>query len=112
MQYWQITAIAVIVAVIIAAAGWALYRQRRSRYLRDRFGPEYDRTITEFGDRGRAEAELAHRDQRVRNLKTRQLSLEDREKFRAQWKQCQALVVDDPPSAVDEGDKLLTEILR
>jgi hypothetical protein len=112
MQLWQMIAIAVIVAVIIVAAGWMIYSQRRSRYLRDRFGPEYDRTITEFGNRGRAEAELAHREQRVRNLKIRPLSYEDRQNFRDRWRQTQALFVDDPPRAVDEADKLLTDIMR
>ena len=39
---------------------------RATAGLRDRFGPEYDRAVTEFGDRGRAESELAYREQRVR----------------------------------------------
>jgi len=112
MQLWQIIAIVVIVAIVAAAVGWMVYRQRRSRYLRERFGPEYDRTVTEFGDRGRAESELANREQRIRNLKVRPLSFENREKFRAQWKQTQALFVDDPPRAVDAADNLLTDIMR
>lgn len=112
MQLWQIIAIVVVVAVVIAAAGWMIYKQRRSRYLRDRFGPEYDRTVTEFGDRNRAESELAQREERVRKLNIRPLSREERENFLVQWKQCQALFVDDPERAVDQADILLTEIMR
>ena len=43
--------IAVIVVAIIAVLiiVWAVVRQRRTVELRQRFGPEYDRTVREHG---------------------------------------------------------------
>lgn len=112
MQNWQIVALAVIVAVLIVAAVWVAYNRNRSRRLRAHFGPEYDRTITEFGDRRRAEAELAQREERVRKLPIRQLSVADRNRFGAEWKDCQRLFVDDPGRALEQADGLLTEVIH
>src|SRR5204862_6785227 len=58
MPAWAWILIAVVVVLVAAAAAWAAYGQRR-KGLRDRFGPEYDRTVAERGGRMKAEAELA-----------------------------------------------------
>ncbi len=41
--------IAVIVVVALAAAVFVISRRRRSQQLKDRFGPEYDRTVGTAG---------------------------------------------------------------
>src|SRR4051794_12833102 len=107
MQHWQIAAIVVAAVIIIVVAGWFIYRQSRSRRLRKHFGPEYDRTISEFGNRGKAEAELIRRQERVRHLPLRPLSAVDRVHFAEQWRLCQAQFVDDPEGAVNTADRLL-----
>ena len=112
MQFWQIVVIGVAAVIVIAVAGWLIYMQRRRHHLRERFGPEYDRTLTQVGDRGEAEAELARREQRVRNLKIRPLSVSDRIRLSSEWMKCQTLFVDDPAGAVDQADELITEVLR
>jgi hypothetical protein len=112
MQNWQVIAIAVGAVVILVALTWAVYNQRRSRHLRHHFGPEYERAVAETGDRRRAEAELAHRERRVRNLDIRPLSVSDRLRFSQRWMECQAQFVDDPPGAIDAADHLLTEVIR
>ncbi len=91
---------------------WLIYMQRRRRHLRERFGPEYHRTVAQVGDRREAEAELARREERVRNLKARPLSVSDRMRFSSEWMKCQTLFVDDPAGAVDQADQLITEVLR
>src|SRR5688572_29154408 len=112
MQNWQIIAIVAAAVVVAACLGWLIYNQRRSRQLRAHFGPEYDRAVTELGDRRRAETELARREQHVRSLKIRPLSLSERQNFSGQWMGCQTLFVDDPAGAVNEADRLLTDIVR
>jgi hypothetical protein len=57
----QTWAIAILVLVALIAIGWLLTRQRNSRRLAERFGPEYRRVIAERGDRAKAEAELRAR---------------------------------------------------
>src|SRR5215471_1490186 len=112
MQNWQIATIVVVAVIILAAVAWLGYRYSRSRRLRQHFGPEYDRTVTEFGDRRRAEDELSRREQHVRTLQVRPLSGSDRVLFAEQWKRSQAQFVDDPSGAVASADRLLTDIIR
>jgi len=111
MQYWQIATI-VAVAIIVIIAGWFGYQYSRSRRLRRHFGSEYDRALTEFGDRRRGEAELIRRQEHVRNVHVRPLSGSERVLFAEQWRHCQAQFVDDPSGAVAAADRLLTDIIR
>jgi hypothetical protein len=98
--------------LILAALGLVVYERQRSRRLKDRFGPAYDQTVSEIGNRRRAEARLERREARVSELRERVLDPSDREKFLARWKKCQAQFVDDPAGAVDEADALLAQIMR
>jgi hypothetical protein len=111
MQTWQIVAICAVI-VVIAAIGYLVYLQRRSRHLRQHFGTEYDRTISDIGDRRRAESELARREAHVRNLDIRPLSASDRVRFTERWQLCQAQFVDDPEGAVSEAEDMVGEIMR
>jgi hypothetical protein len=58
--------IVLLLATAIAVAVWLVMQTQRSLSLRRRFGPEYDRAVTEFGGRSRAEAELQKREQLAR----------------------------------------------
>src|ERR1043165_3108681 len=110
MQTWMIIVIASI--VILAALGLMVYEKQRSRRLKERFGPAYDQTVSEIGNRRRAEARLERREARVSELRERVLDPSDREKFLARWKQGQAQFVDAPAGAVNEADALLAQIMR
>jgi hypothetical protein len=112
LQTWQIAAIAIAGAVILVAIAFWILNRRRTQHLRSHFGPEYNRTIAETGSRRAAEAELARREERVRNLEIRPLSDSDKQRFREQWVACQAQFVDDPAGAVHAADGLLTDVLR
>ena len=68
----------VIVVIVVAAVLFMLTTANRRRRLRERFGPEYDRAVTERGSRREAEAELAEREKHVRKLDIRPLSLNAR----------------------------------
>jgi hypothetical protein len=108
----QIIGLCVLVLVFVAIAAWFGTRRSRTKHLRQRFGPEYDRRLAEVGDRGRAEAELAESEARVGSVRRRPLSDTDRARFRENWRLCQAQFVDDPASAVIDADSLLSDIMR
>jgi hypothetical protein len=110
MQTWM--AIVISLVVVLLGLGWILYDRRRSRRLQRRFGPSYDQTVSEMGNRRRAEAELHRREVHARQLRTRAMDHAERERFVALWKQCQARFVDDPDGAVEEADALLIQIMR
>src|SRR5919108_5317330 len=95
-----------LVAIVAALAGGAavyFLQRQRSVHLRERFGPEYDRTRTEVGDPRRAEAVLAARERRVETLHIRPLTPEERAQFSEVWRHVQALFVDDPKGAIREA---------
>src|SRR5689334_9791189 len=88
MQPWQI-AVLVIGLFIIAGLAWVYLDTHRRRRLQSRFGPEYQRAVSEIGDRRRAETELSRREQRLRRLNIRPLTAEDRARFESQWETIQ-----------------------
>ncbi len=111
-QGWAIF-IAVLVAaiIIVALVAWALVRASRRRHLRDRFGPEYDRTVDVAGSRTDAEEDLELREERVKRLRIRALTPDESAHFRAEWQRVQARFVDDPLVATAEADDLVGELL-
>jgi hypothetical protein len=106
---WIIVAVVVVAVIAIAAYAWS--KRRQSEHLRERFGPEYDHTVEEEGDRAKAEAELAKREKRVEKLDIRPLEPSARMGFIERWKEVQARFVDDPPRAVAFADALLAEVM-
>jgi ABC-type nickel/cobalt efflux system permease component RcnA len=100
------------IALIALVGAWALSRELRSRRLKQRFGPEYDRTIARTsGDRGRAESALGERVSRHDELELRPLSSAARETYRQEWEQVQAQFVDQPGTAVERAQSLLDEVM-
>jgi hypothetical protein len=104
--------IAVIVVVALAAAVFVISRQRRSQQLKDRFGPEYDRTVQTAGGSRAAETELKSRKQRREQFEIRPLSAETAVDYAERWKQVQVHFVDAPADALREADVLLSEVMR
>jgi nitrogen fixation-related uncharacterized protein len=108
-----IVILTVVVAVILIALGLivVLWR-RRSRRLREQFGPEYKHAVREYGDARKAEAELAAREKRVRKLEVRPLTHEEQSRFAEVWRTTQARFVDEPSKAVDKADGLIKEVMQ
>ncbi|MBG0817546.1 hypothetical protein [Planomonospora sp. ID82291] len=103
---------AVVVAVVaIIAVGYAVLRQRRRHRLRDRFGPEYDRTVRERENRREAEQELLAREQRFDSLDIRPLTSEARQAYAKKWTEVQERFVDAPGFSVTEADHLVTSVM-
>jgi hypothetical protein len=104
--------IVVILAVALAIAAALLWRERRSRQLREGFGPEYQRTVEERGSRREAESDLLERRERREQLEIRELEPEARERFLERWRATQRRFVDEPIAAVAEADELVKEVMR
>jgi hypothetical protein len=115
MDTTTLLAIAVVVLLLVIAAGVAWYatdqRRRRDR-LRDRFGPEYERTVEDVGNRRRAEEELEVRAARVEKLEIRRLGADEQRRFAEEWRVIQTRFVDEPSAAVDDADHLVGEVME
>src|SRR5215217_7085979 len=101
MPTWAWVSVIAIVLLVVAAlvAGRVRAGRQRTRELRARFGPEYDRAVKAHGRR-KAEAELAAREQRRQTLEIVPLEREARERYATQWEEVQAQFVDSPVVAV------------
>src|SRR5262245_25656219 len=102
----------VIAIIALAATAFVYLERRRSQRLRERFGPEYERTVTEIGDRRRAESELERRAQRVERFHIHAIPREQRDRFAQRWRAAQTRFVDEPDHAVDQAHGLVNEVMR
>ena len=106
---WLVIVVAVVVIVVIAA--WQALAARRTRGLKEQFGPEYDRTAKSAGSRRKAEAELAARQERRDRLSIRPLGAETRARYARQWEAAQAQFVDSPQGAIATADGLVSALM-
>ena len=104
-----VLAVAVIAVAIVA---WALVRKMRTKKLQGKFGPEYQRTVQQVGDRGKAEDELEARRKRVEKFTLRPLSAQEQTRFAREWAATQGRFVDDPKGAVADGNRLVKELMQ
>jgi hypothetical protein len=105
---WILIAVGVVLAAVLAYL--ALARRRTAR-LRERFGPEYDRTVEKRGGRREAETELGSRVERREQLEIRPLAPEARQRYEASWREVQARFVDEPARAVASADELVAAVM-
>ncbi len=107
----KVLTIVIVAIVAVLAIVWAVVRKRRTEELRQRFGPEYVRTVREHGT-GRAETVLTQREKRVEKFSIRDLTVDERERFITDWRVVQSRFVDDPKAAVYEADTLVTRLMQ
>jgi len=103
--------LAIVVIILVGVVAWIMM-QRRTQELRTRFGPEYDRVISERGDARQAESELAARQKRVERLDIHPLEQTEREQFIEAWRTTQSHFVDAPAEAIKDADRLVTEVMQ
>jgi len=111
MDAGLLVAILIVLALLVVLALFAS-RRRRSHKLREQFGPEYDRTVAEAGDRKEAESRLQERTARRQRLDVVPLDPADRDRYVEAWRQTQARFVDEPAEATREADRLITAVMR
>jgi FtsZ-interacting cell division protein ZipA len=100
-----------IVAIALVFAVFMIVRKERSKKLRGRFGPEYDRLVRDSGSQRIAEDELAKRQKRIEKLPLRELDRREVERFAASWKAVQTQFVDAPRDAVTQADRLVRDAM-
>jgi hypothetical protein len=100
--------VAVIVVGIVVFGVLAVFRRRR---LQERFGPEYDRLVSERDSRREAEAELKERERRVQGLDIQPLTDVARESYASQWTSIQEQFVDAPANAVSGAQFLVADVM-
>jgi hypothetical protein len=108
-------AMLILIAGLVLAIGialWIYIRKERTRKLRSKFGPEYDKAIGEHRDRGHAESELRKRAARVAKFNIHPLEAGDRSRYTEDWRREQSLFVDDPRGAVTHADTLVQDVMR
>jgi len=103
--------VGVIVAVAIAI--WFYSKNKTTKELRSKFGPEYNRAVrADDGNIGHAEDLLQERQKRVAKLNIKPLTEEQRTEFADAWEHAQARFVDDPAAAVTNADVLVQEVMN
>jgi hypothetical protein len=111
MSTSAIVVIVVVVVVVLVLAAVAARIMVQRRELRERYGDEYQRVVTEKGGRAAAEAELKRREREHDRLELKELSPAAREEYRASWTTVQSQFVDDPRSAVHAADRLVSQLV-
>jgi hypothetical protein len=107
-----VIALIVVIGVILLVGMWMHSRQRRTEEIRQQFGPEYERTVEELGDRRKAVDELEARRHRVERLDIRPLTHSEFDRFSISWRDVQAHFVDDPNGSIKDADKLVKELMQ
>jgi hypothetical protein len=98
-----------IACVIVAASA---RRRKRTDRLKQQFGPEYERTLADVGEQPAAEKELVARQRKRNKLDIRPLTHDALQAYSQRWRQVQTAFVDNPSTALDDADRLLTEVMR
>jgi len=102
----------IVVVIVVAAIVVVMAALNRRHRLQQKFGPEYDRAVTEHGSRREAEAELAGRERHVRELDIRPLSPSARTQYMSEWTAVQEQFVDAPQAAVTGAQTLVSAVMK
>ncbi|HUB57923.1 MAG TPA: hypothetical protein VMB04_22510 [Mycobacterium sp.] len=110
---WILIAAVVVVAIpaLIVTVG-IVGSRRKTHRLKEHYGREYERLLSETGSEKAANRELTTRERKRGKLDIVPLTREALSDFTARWQQVQATFVDNPGSAVGVADRLVTEVMR
>ncbi|MDX2546410.1 hypothetical protein ACOT81_37025 [Streptomyces sp. WI04-05B] len=112
MSTGTLLAIIIPVVVVIALAAVAVRLLMRRQMLRERFGPEYGRTVEDADSRMAGERELRAREKRHDSLDIKPLDSRVRERYAQDWTGVQDEFVDRPEDAVHDADRLVTSLMH
>ena len=107
---WIVIAVAAAAVVVALLAMWAVRRRRRA-HLRDRFGREYDRAVSE-SSRRKAERRLSEVESEHDELEIRPLSEAARERYLEEWRVVEAQFVNEPEEAARSAERIVLRALE
>jgi hypothetical protein len=107
-----IITVVVVLVVIGVLLGFIFANRKRTEKLQEHFGPEYEHTVEVLGDEKKALTELENRKKHVAALNIRHLSVDERERYLADWTAVQTKFVDEPGQAIIEADRLIMEVMQ
>ncbi|MET8030620.1 hypothetical protein [Streptomyces avermitilis] len=112
MSTGTLLAIIIPIVVVIALVAVAAALLMRRRKLRERFGPEYERTMESADNRMAGERELRAREKRHDALDIKPLDNNVRDRYTRDWTSVQEEFVDRPEDAVHDADRLVTSLMH
>src|SRR6201999_2288 len=115
MPVWEWILIAACVAIAVAAvlvAASFVSRRKKTERLKQHYGREYERLVSETGDQKAAEKELTARERKREKLDIVPLTPSALSDFATRWHQVQTGFVDNPATAVGVADRLVTAVMR
>ncbi|MFE9313071.1 hypothetical protein ACFYM5_36570 [Streptomyces sp. NPDC006706] len=112
MSTGTLLAIIIPIVVVLALAAVAVSLITRRRHLRERFGPEYERTVEGSDSQLAAERELRERERRHDSLDIKPLPPVSRDRYAREWSSVQDEFVDRPQDAVHDADRLVTSLMH
>src|SRR3984957_5752277 len=102
--------VVVVTAVLLAAS--FVSRRNKTQRLKQHYGREYERLVSQPGGQKAAEAELTARERKREKLDVVPLTPSALSDFTTRWNQVQTGFVDNPATAVGVADRLVTEVRR
>ncbi|MEU8979890.1 hypothetical protein [Streptomyces sp. NPDC048309] len=112
MSTGTLLAIIIPIVVVLALVAVAASLFMRRRKLRERFGPEYERTVENADNRMSAERELKAREKRHDSLDIKPLDSSVKDRYSRDWTSVQEEFVDHPEGAVHDADRLVTSLMH
>lgn len=109
-QTWIILGAVVVLGLIVYSV-WSFFQKKRSHGLKERFGPEYGRTVKQLGSQSKAESELNAREKRVASFNILPLEPAEAARFSAAWLALQSRFIDDPNGVLMQADRLVRELM-
>jgi hypothetical protein len=106
---WVVLGVAIALALVLVLA---LVRIRRRRsHLKEQFGPEYQRVVTDRG-LGAGESRLNEIESEHDELELRDLPPATRDRYLEEWRQAEARFVSDPRDAVRAAERVVVRALN
>jgi len=110
---WILIAVSVVIVVaVVVVVASVISRRRKTERLKQHYGREYERLVSQTGSQKDAENELTARERKREKLDIVPLTPSALSDFTMRWHEVQTKFVDNPATAVGVADRLVTEVMR